>query len=317
MTIDEMKAVLAQVKYKNFEFVILQPAFGLLLQARYFEEDIVTGRSELQYTRKWHLSQFMTKSELVQTALKLCLTAAEHEVRENFVYRDKRIFGPHFDVDKLHEMCSDKCLDVRPAAQTAGVPEEGPFGLALNVRHKKCHEAADAFWTYWNENGETHKRGYYESTWGAINAAIKLVGVVPHTYGGQIAAAPQPVAEQVSEQHDGEVVAATGSLSDAAVIKWVSDYRPQIGDKIFAAPSATPDALFLAWLIKKLDAKIFHYDDQMEGADLDDFLKNEWASGAMRQLKKEVLTRIAAHPQAAQAKPEEIESAIKTTKEQK
>lgn len=199
MTIDEMKAVLAQVKYKNFEFVILQPAFGLLLQARYFEEDIVTGKSELQYTRKWHLSQFMTKSELVQTALKLCLTAAEHEVRENFVYRDKRIFGPHFDVDKLHEMCSDKCLDVRPAAQTAGVPEEGPFGLALNVRHKKCHEAADAFWTYWNENGETHRHGYYESTWGAINAAIKLVGVVPHTYGGQIAAAPQPVAEQVGE----------------------------------------------------------------------------------------------------------------------
>lgn len=62
------------------------------------------------------------------------------------------------------------------------------FGLALNVRHKNCHKAADAFWSYWKENGETHKHGYYESTWGAINQAIKLVGVVPWTYGGTIPA---------------------------------------------------------------------------------------------------------------------------------
>lgn len=37
---------------------------------------------------------------------------------------------------------------------------------------KPTHEAADAFWKYWEENGETHKHGYYESTWGAINAAL-------------------------------------------------------------------------------------------------------------------------------------------------
>lgn len=35
------------------------------------------------------------------------------------------------------------------------------------------HEACDAFWKYWEENGETHKHGYYESTWGAINAYLK------------------------------------------------------------------------------------------------------------------------------------------------
>jgi hypothetical protein len=32
------------------------------------------------------------------------------------------------------------------------------------------HEACDALWKYWNENGETHKHGYYESTWGAVQA---------------------------------------------------------------------------------------------------------------------------------------------------
>lgn len=49
--------------------------------------------------------------------------------------------------------------------------------IALNVKHPDCHKAADAFWDYWKENGETHKHGYYESTWGAINAALNVAGV--------------------------------------------------------------------------------------------------------------------------------------------
>ena len=44
---------------------------------------------------------------------------------------------------------------------------------------KPSHEAADAFWKYWRENGETHHHGYYESTWGAINAAIEVAGLEP------------------------------------------------------------------------------------------------------------------------------------------
>jgi hypothetical protein len=67
------------------------------------------------------------------------------------------------------------------------------FPLALDVQHPDYHRAADAFWTYWRENGETHKRGYYESTWGAINRAIRMVGVVPWSYGGQ-ASSPQKTA---------------------------------------------------------------------------------------------------------------------------
>jgi hypothetical protein len=54
------------------------------------------------------------------------------------------------------------------------------LGVALNTRHADSHKAADAFWKYWEENGETHKHGYYESTWGAINAALRMVGVAPH-----------------------------------------------------------------------------------------------------------------------------------------
>lgn len=39
-------------------------------------------------------------------------------------------------------------------------------------RIEPTHEVADAFWKSWDENGKTHKHGYYESTWIAINAAL-------------------------------------------------------------------------------------------------------------------------------------------------
>ena len=48
----------------------------------------------------------------------------------------------------------------------------------MKVYLNPTHEAADAFWEYWKSNGETHKHGYYESTWGAINAALAVSGVV-------------------------------------------------------------------------------------------------------------------------------------------
>ena len=35
------------------------------------------------------------------------------------------------------------------------------------------HESVDAFWRAWNEIGEPHTHGVYESTWAAFRAAIK------------------------------------------------------------------------------------------------------------------------------------------------
>jgi len=44
---------------------------------------------------------------------------------------------------------------------------------SLSNNFPLSHEACDAFWQYWEENGETHKHGYYESTWGAIKAYLE------------------------------------------------------------------------------------------------------------------------------------------------
>lgn len=92
---------LSQVNYPGYTFTVRKGHGGVFLQATYFDADVYTLTRELQYTRKWLLSPQMTNSEVVQTAFKCALTSAEHRVREWFTYKDKAIFGPHFDVDDL------------------------------------------------------------------------------------------------------------------------------------------------------------------------------------------------------------------------
>lgn len=58
--------------------------------------------------RKWRLSPHMTKSEVVQTAFAALMAAVEHEAREQFLYMDRAIFHPHYDVDRLHALCGEQ-----------------------------------------------------------------------------------------------------------------------------------------------------------------------------------------------------------------
>lgn len=67
----------------------------MYLQLR-FEAD---GRAH--HGRKWLLSQHMTDSEVVQTALLAVLTAEEHEARERFRYKGQAIYGPHQSAEDL------------------------------------------------------------------------------------------------------------------------------------------------------------------------------------------------------------------------
>jgi hypothetical protein len=96
--------ILAEVKYPSKEFVVLEEDDRLFLQAQYWERCVDTGALELQKTRKWVVSRYATKSEVIQTAFKAVLTSAEHQVREHFKYRGRAVFGPHFNVDQLWEI---------------------------------------------------------------------------------------------------------------------------------------------------------------------------------------------------------------------
>jgi hypothetical protein len=69
--------------------------------------------STIEGGRKWRISYWMTKSEIVQTAFKAYLAWLEHEAREAFTYKGAAIFGPHFDVEALVELHDRSAFDVR------------------------------------------------------------------------------------------------------------------------------------------------------------------------------------------------------------
>jgi hypothetical protein len=127
MNFQEIQAALDQVTFRDWVFH-LGGGFGgpAFLQVRFWALDAATKEPALQSGRKWPLSPHMTKSEIVQTALKAVLTALEHEAREDFTYRGKPIFGPHFDVDFLASYCDlPFTQDARePALTTAAAVED-------------------------------------------------------------------------------------------------------------------------------------------------------------------------------------------------
>ena len=106
--IERASLALADVKFGDYTFEVRQGHGGVFLRAAYMEPDVYTGKVERQETRKWLLSPHMTKSEIVQTAFKCCWTSFEHRCREGFLYKGRRVFGPHFDVDDLWNLCKDR-----------------------------------------------------------------------------------------------------------------------------------------------------------------------------------------------------------------
>lgn len=117
MTIGEINQILAQVKYLDWTFELTADAPGHWYLRVKFWAYCAEKQAPAEWTgRKWLLSEHMTRSEIVQTAFKAVLTAVEHEAREQFTYKGKPIFGPHFNVDFLAGYCDlPYTQDARPA----------------------------------------------------------------------------------------------------------------------------------------------------------------------------------------------------------
>lgn len=109
---------LKDVRFEEWDFNVRMDGERPFLQVGFWEHDSTLsagarGEKLYQQGRKWMLSPYMTKSEVIQTAFKAVLTATEHEVREKFTYKNRAVFGPHFSVDVLHDACGQGNLDVR------------------------------------------------------------------------------------------------------------------------------------------------------------------------------------------------------------
>jgi hypothetical protein len=75
--------------------------------------DAITGEMGVGRGGKAYLSQYATDNELVQTVFGLYKSYWEHEARETFTWRGRRVFGPHIDTAALWEIA--RRVDVRSA----------------------------------------------------------------------------------------------------------------------------------------------------------------------------------------------------------
>lgn len=100
--------ILKEITFEGYTWEVRVAHGGVVVYGLYDEADIYTGEIERQQTRKWLISPYMTNSEIVQTVFKLCATSMEHRLREHFTYKNARVFGPHFDIEDLVQLCKDR-----------------------------------------------------------------------------------------------------------------------------------------------------------------------------------------------------------------
>lgn len=117
-TIHDFAALIARVEFGNWRFHVLMDGDRPYLQLRFAALCSSTNCTQVQHGRKWPLSPFMTDSEVITTAFKATMTAMEHETRERFTFKGKKIFGPHIDIDALWEV-ADRTDDREPVAEGA------------------------------------------------------------------------------------------------------------------------------------------------------------------------------------------------------
>lgn len=101
MTFDEIKAIVGQCSYLDWEFRVLEKGDGFLVQVRFHAPDSFKPGAEptLQSCRKWYVSSHASKDEVVRTCWKAIEAAVLHEAQEAFKYRGVPIYNPHLDPD--------------------------------------------------------------------------------------------------------------------------------------------------------------------------------------------------------------------------
>lgn len=111
------------IKYKDWEFHIKHKGQTIYLQIQFISNNNKfkyfnpnggdLGRENLPiryYCRKWQLSNYMTKTEIVRTCHLAVIQAEIHEASELFKYKGIAVFNTHRDIDELAAL---KQLDKR------------------------------------------------------------------------------------------------------------------------------------------------------------------------------------------------------------
>lgn len=102
---------------EHFRIIIGQdeevPGGRYYFQIQCYRRDAITGEMGIGRGGKAYLSPHATDSELVQTIFGLYKGYWEHEARETFQWRGRRVFGPHIATEALWDVA--RRVDVRSA----------------------------------------------------------------------------------------------------------------------------------------------------------------------------------------------------------
>ena len=103
---EELRAVLAEVRFRDGRFEVEEIEGGFLIRLCCPEQDVLSGARELFRGRQWFIGRGSTRARVVRTAFLAAAAWQEHEARESFTYRSARLFSPHTDVDALVRLAS-------------------------------------------------------------------------------------------------------------------------------------------------------------------------------------------------------------------
>jgi len=107
MTADEVRAIVANIQYKGWDFHVFENP-QLTIQLGWVDKCVVTGETLGMVSRTWDLdADPLTEDYIVQTVFKAIQNAEDHETKEKFSYKGKRLFNPHTKIAKLMEICDD------------------------------------------------------------------------------------------------------------------------------------------------------------------------------------------------------------------
>ncbi len=107
----DFQDILSQIQFLDRKFTVQQKGDGFLLQLSYIEKDIYTDKPSVQKSRKWYLTAFATESEIVDTAYAACVRSMRHVTKEHFLYQNRRVFSPHFDIKARIDLCDNHRFD--------------------------------------------------------------------------------------------------------------------------------------------------------------------------------------------------------------
>lgn len=119
-----LKEIVGSISYRqDYSLRFSTDSAGWFLQLDVWRRDSVTGEYGWGHSPKAHVSDKLSRSDIVRTAFGLCKAYEEHETREFFKYKGVRVFSPHQDVEALVAM--GQAVDIEPVSATIVVCPSG------------------------------------------------------------------------------------------------------------------------------------------------------------------------------------------------